>query len=152
MFNRGLLSAALVAAGLLGLQAPASAEEAGAFPSKPVSLIVPFQAGVSADLLFRGIAEAASRHLGQPVIVWREIPCALRIAGLCRDIERKAKLGIEVVKERLRCFPFDGEGKMVDLCGLLLAVPALAFPPLGPQIRVYSGSSYSAHGRVPDFA
>src|SRR5438874_7375528 len=69
MFNRGLLSAALVAAGLLGLQAPASAEEAGAFPSKPVSLIVPFQAGVSADLLFRGIAEAASRHLGQPVIV-----------------------------------------------------------------------------------
>ena len=69
MFNRGLLSAALVAAGLLGLQAPASAEEAGAFPSKPVSLIVPFQAGVSADLLFRGIAEAASKHLGQPVIV-----------------------------------------------------------------------------------
>jgi tripartite-type tricarboxylate transporter receptor subunit TctC len=70
MLHRRLLSAALVAAGLLGWLAPAaSAQEAGAFPTKPISLIVPFQAGVSADLLFRGIAEAASKHLGQPVIV-----------------------------------------------------------------------------------
>jgi tripartite-type tricarboxylate transporter receptor subunit TctC len=70
MFVRGLLSAALIGAGLAGvLGRAASAEEASAFPSKPISLIVPFQAGVSADLLFRGIAEAASKHLGQPVIV-----------------------------------------------------------------------------------
>jgi tripartite-type tricarboxylate transporter receptor subunit TctC len=70
MFNRRLLSAALIAAGLAGLLAPAaSAEDASAFPTKPISLIVPFQPGVSADLLFRGIAEAASKHLGQPVIV-----------------------------------------------------------------------------------
>jgi tripartite-type tricarboxylate transporter receptor subunit TctC len=55
---------------LSGLLAPAaSAQDTSAFPSKPISLIVPFQAGVSADLLFRGIAEAASKHLGQPVIV-----------------------------------------------------------------------------------
>jgi tripartite-type tricarboxylate transporter receptor subunit TctC len=39
------------------------------FPTKPITLIVPFQAGVSADLLFRGIAESASTHLGQPVII-----------------------------------------------------------------------------------
>ena len=32
-------------------------------------MIVPFQAGVTADLLFRGIAESASKHLGQPVII-----------------------------------------------------------------------------------
>jgi tripartite-type tricarboxylate transporter receptor subunit TctC len=70
MFIRGLLSAALIAAGLAGvLGRSAAAEDASAFPSKPISLIVPFQAGVSADLLFRGIAEAASKHLGQPVIV-----------------------------------------------------------------------------------
>jgi tripartite-type tricarboxylate transporter receptor subunit TctC len=70
MFNRRLLSAALIAAGFAGLLAPAaSAEDASAFPTKPISLIVPFQPGVSADLLFRGIAEAASKHLGQPVIV-----------------------------------------------------------------------------------
>ena len=48
---------------------PALAETAAEFPTRPVTLIVPFQAGVSADLLFRGIAESASKHLGQPVIV-----------------------------------------------------------------------------------
>jgi tripartite-type tricarboxylate transporter receptor subunit TctC len=39
------------------------------FPTKPVTLIVPFQAGVSADLLIRGIAESAAPHLGQPIII-----------------------------------------------------------------------------------
>jgi tripartite-type tricarboxylate transporter receptor subunit TctC len=39
------------------------------FPNKPITLIIPFQAGVSADLLFRGLAEVASSHLGQPIIV-----------------------------------------------------------------------------------
>lgn len=53
----------------LGFAASAIAQSASDFPSRPVTLIVPFQAGVSADLLFRGIAESASKHLGQPVIV-----------------------------------------------------------------------------------
>ena len=39
------------------------------FPSRPVTLIVPFQAGISVDILLRGVAEAAAVHLGQPVIV-----------------------------------------------------------------------------------
>ena len=49
--------------------APAGGQGAQDFPSRPITLIVPFQAGVSADLLFRGIAESAAKHLGQPVIV-----------------------------------------------------------------------------------
>jgi tripartite-type tricarboxylate transporter receptor subunit TctC len=69
MLRRLLIAAAVAAAGLAGLQAPALAQGADAFPSKPITLIVPFQAGVSADLLFRGIAESASKHLGQPVII-----------------------------------------------------------------------------------
>ena len=68
MYRRLLLMAAAVAAALAGLLAPASAQPSD-FPTKPITLIVPFQAGVSADLLFRGIAEAASTHLGQPVII-----------------------------------------------------------------------------------
>jgi tripartite-type tricarboxylate transporter receptor subunit TctC len=66
--KRLLLWAALAAAGLSGL-APAAAETPDQFPTKPITLIVPFQAGVTADLLFRGYAEAAAAHLGQPVIV-----------------------------------------------------------------------------------
>jgi len=62
-------AAAALAVGLLGALAPAAAESPDAFPSRPITLIVPFQSGVSADLLFRGIAESASAHLGQPVVV-----------------------------------------------------------------------------------
>jgi tripartite-type tricarboxylate transporter receptor subunit TctC len=69
MLRRLLISAAVAAAGLAGFQAPASAEEPSAFPSKPITLIIPFQPGLTADLLFRGIAESASKHLGQPVII-----------------------------------------------------------------------------------
>lgn len=69
MLGRLLLSAAMTGAALVGFLAPASAESPDAFPSKPVTLIVPFQAGVSADLLFRGIAESASKHLGQPMVI-----------------------------------------------------------------------------------
>ena len=39
------------------------------YPNKPVTLIVPFQAGISVDILLRGIAEIAGQHLGQPVMI-----------------------------------------------------------------------------------
>ncbi len=67
MFGRLSLSVATIMAVLVGFFAPASAQDA--FPSKPITLIVPFQAGVSADLLFRGIGESASKYLGQPVVI-----------------------------------------------------------------------------------
>jgi len=69
MMRRLLCWATAVAASLIVLNLPAQAQVPTSFPSKPITLIVPFQAGVSADLLFRGIADSASKHLGQPVIV-----------------------------------------------------------------------------------
>ena len=47
----------------------AAVAQASEFPNKPVTLIVPFQAGISVDILLRGIAEVAGRHLGEPVVV-----------------------------------------------------------------------------------
>jgi len=64
-----IFAAATAAAVLIGLSSPGLAQAPGNYPNKPITLIVPFQAGVSADLLFRGLAESASAHLGQPVIV-----------------------------------------------------------------------------------
>lgn len=49
--------------------ATAAVGQASDFPNKPITLIVPFQAGISVDILFRGIAEVAGQHLGQPVVV-----------------------------------------------------------------------------------
>lgn len=39
------------------------------FPNRPVTLIVPWAAGGGTDIVLRAIASAASKHLGQPVIV-----------------------------------------------------------------------------------
>jgi tripartite-type tricarboxylate transporter receptor subunit TctC len=40
-----------------------------AYPSKPIRMIVPFPAGGPADIFGRGLAQAMSGELGQPVIV-----------------------------------------------------------------------------------
>lgn len=61
---------AAVAAGIaLLLGTPTRAQTPEAFPSRPITLIVPFAPGTTADLLFRGIADAAMKHLGQPVVI-----------------------------------------------------------------------------------
>ena len=67
MHRRHVLAAALSAAGV-ALCAPAAALAQG-YPEKPVTLVVPWPAGGSTDIAMRTIAEAASKHLGQPVVV-----------------------------------------------------------------------------------
>jgi tripartite-type tricarboxylate transporter receptor subunit TctC len=56
----------LAAAGTL-LAAPAIAQ--AGFPNRPIRLIVPWPPGGSTDGQLRGLAEVATRHLGQPVVV-----------------------------------------------------------------------------------
>ena len=54
--------------GAAALAAPFGAP-AQAFPSKPITLIVPWPAGGSTDRHLRALAEIASKHLGQNIIV-----------------------------------------------------------------------------------
>ena len=58
----------LMAAALL-LSAPAAALAQAAFPSKPITMVVPFPPGGLADIVARPVAEAMSRELGQPVVI-----------------------------------------------------------------------------------
>jgi tripartite-type tricarboxylate transporter receptor subunit TctC len=47
----------------------AAAVHAQQFPSKPVTLIVPWPAGGSTDIYFRKLGEITARHLGQPLVI-----------------------------------------------------------------------------------
>ncbi len=38
------------------------------YPTKPITLYIPFPAGGSSDLTGRALAQAAAKHLGQPII------------------------------------------------------------------------------------
>lgn len=63
--RHALVAAATSLAGWAGV-APVQAQ---AFPSKPLTLIVPFPPGGLADIVARPVAEALGRELGQPVVI-----------------------------------------------------------------------------------
>ena len=67
--RRTLLTAAIASAVLVPLAALPTPAQAQAFPSKPITLIVPWPAGGSTDRHHRALAEIASKHLGQNIIV-----------------------------------------------------------------------------------
>lgn len=67
MKKRFFLSA--VACSALWACGPAAMAQAGAFPQRPITLVVPFAPGGTVDLVARVVAEGWAKKLGQPVIV-----------------------------------------------------------------------------------
>jgi tripartite-type tricarboxylate transporter receptor subunit TctC len=59
----------LLAAASVALAAPCAGAYAQAYPSKPITLIVPWPPGGSTDRHLRTLAEIAGKHLGQQVVV-----------------------------------------------------------------------------------
>ena len=57
----------LAAAATLAVAGTAAAQ--GAFPSKPINIIVPFSAGGTTDILARIVGQALGTELGQAVII-----------------------------------------------------------------------------------
>ena len=53
-------------AAMVALGGTASAQD---YPNKPITLIIPWVAGGPTDIVMRAVAEAAQKHLGQPIIV-----------------------------------------------------------------------------------
>ena len=67
--SRFVFGAAALVALPFGLQSIAVAQGAADYPSKPITLIVPWNAGGNTDIYFRALGEAAGKELGQPVVV-----------------------------------------------------------------------------------
>jgi tripartite-type tricarboxylate transporter receptor subunit TctC len=69
--RRGLMTIAatvamLVAGGAMFAAGGAMAQD---YPTRPITLIVPWPAGGPTDVALRALADAASKHLGQPIII-----------------------------------------------------------------------------------
>ena len=60
-------AAALIAA-VSALCCSAAAVMAQAYPAKPITMIIPWPAGGSSDIVLRAMGDSASKHLGQPFI------------------------------------------------------------------------------------
>src|SRR3981081_453009 len=65
MFPRSRLMIAVAALGAL-LSAGAAAQD---YPTKPITLIVPWPAGGSTDISMRAIADSAAKFIGQPIVI-----------------------------------------------------------------------------------
>lgn len=58
----------VLAIAALGLGLTAAAALAQSYPTKPITMIIPWPAGGSSDLSLRALGDSASKHLGQPFI------------------------------------------------------------------------------------
>jgi tripartite-type tricarboxylate transporter receptor subunit TctC len=61
-----VITRTLAAAAIIGVATGAMAQS---YPTKPITLIVPWPAGGSTDVAMRALAENASKHLGQPIVI-----------------------------------------------------------------------------------
>jgi tripartite-type tricarboxylate transporter receptor subunit TctC len=117
-----MMAAAVLAA--LGLSAaPAGAQ---GFPSKPVTMLIPFAAGGPTDVVGRLVGEHMSRTLGQPVIIENAVGAAGTLAG-----------------QRLMSSPADGHVILIGHTGTHAAAVSL-----NPNLKYRPVEDFAAVGLV----
>lgn len=92
MLTRRALSMAIAAAPLIGATGAARADD---YPSRPIRVISPFQAGSASDTVGRVVLDQVSQHIGQPMVVEAK-PGAGGIVGFA-DVAKADPDGYTVV-------------------------------------------------------
>jgi tripartite-type tricarboxylate transporter receptor subunit TctC len=67
--NRCILIAIGMALGLAASSVPCASQTPTTYPTKPITLVVPFPPGGGTDTIGRPLASVAQQHLGQPMVV-----------------------------------------------------------------------------------
>ena len=129
----------LAALALLGAASVASA----AFPDRPITLIVPWAAGGSTDILARALAEQLTRSLGQPVIVDNRAGASGNIGS---NMVAKAKpdgytllvgsMSTHAMNPAMMAMPFKGVEDFTPIAQLANVVNTLVINPSVPAKNV----------------
>lgn len=93
---------ALGVAAALAVMAPAAPAQAQDWPTRPITLVVPFGAGSGTDLVARNIAAPLGERLGQPVVV-QNMGGAAGLIGVSR-VAKATPDGYEMVMGALDTF------------------------------------------------
>jgi tripartite-type tricarboxylate transporter receptor subunit TctC len=170
--RRGLLAAApaitAAAFGLLGTAAPASAQTAppggGAFPSRPVRVLIGFAPGGATDIMARTMQPAMADHLGQPLVIENRPGASGMIATqeLVRSAPdghtigwlSSAHAGMAAIQQR--AMPYDAVRDIAHV-SLVAHMPAVVAVPAASPVRTMQdlvalaratpgGLSYSTSG------
>lgn len=131
----------LVLAALFAPATPAHANDAGAFPDKPMRLIVTFPPGGGTDVLARLVATELSQSVGQPVVVENRPGASGNIGAELVAKSPPDGLTMLVVNSSyainpavFRKMPFDARN---DLKGVIeiATVPSVIAVPVGSKIQ-----------------
>ena len=126
-FNRTLIASAASALPLWTL----AADDAAAYPAKPIRMIVPFTPGGSTDILGRTIGQQLNVAWGQPVV-----------------IENVAGAGGSIGADKVAKAPADGYTLLMGHIGTLAVTPSL-YPKLPyDPIKAFAAVAWVA--RVPN--
>ena len=147
-----LIPMASVAIALLA----ATAVQAQAWPTKPVTLVVPFPLGGSSDTIARSIGAKMQEKLGQPVVIENKAGATGTIGA--GQVKRAAPDGYTVLVSSLGPFviaphliknvPYDA-GKDFDLLTVLVQAPNVLVVPAASQLKNVA-DVIAAMNRSPD--
>jgi tripartite-type tricarboxylate transporter receptor subunit TctC len=141
--------------------------EEGEYPNRPITLIVPFPAGGSSDLIARVVSERAARELGQQIVIdnrpgaagnigteaaaraapdgYTLVECTIGTCGINHAIYKGLRYDLERDFEPIVLF-----GSLANILGVHPSVPAASVPELvdyakrNPGKLTYGTSGYGS--------